>query len=230
MIAPSILSADLARLAEEADAVRDPDGEGADWLHIDVIDGHFAPTLTLGLPVVSALRSATDIPLDCHLMIADPDRWAPGYAEVGACNVTVHIEAVRDPLALAGELRAAGALAGLAIKPRTPLEPYLTLLGHFDTLLIMSVEPGFNSQAFIPEVLNKVRAARRLIDTGNLRLLIEIAGGINVETIRAATQAGADCFVVGSAVYGTEDPAHAVHQLRQQATRALASSRPDSRD
>ncbi|HXT46231.1 MAG TPA: ribulose-phosphate 3-epimerase [Pseudonocardiaceae bacterium] len=224
MIAPNILSADLARLAEEADAVWDRGGEGADWLHIDVIDGHFVPNLTIGLPVVAALRSATDIPLDCHLMIEDPDRWALGYAEVGARNVTVHIEAVRSPVALAGDLRSAGALAGLAIKPRTPLEPYLTLLGHFDTLLIMSVEPGFNGQAFIPEVLSKVRTARRLIDTENLRLLIEIDGGINVETIRAAAQAGANCFVAGSAVYGTEDPACAVHQLRQHATRALASS------
>jgi ribulose-phosphate 3-epimerase len=224
MIAPNILSADLARLAEEADAVWDRGGEGADWLHIDVIDGHFVPNLTIGLPVVAALRSATDIPLDCHLMIEDPDRWALGYAEVGARNVTVHIEAVRNPVALAGDLRSAGALAGLAIKPRTPLEPYLTLLGHFDTLLIMSVEPGFNGQAFIPEVLSKVRTARRLIDTENLRLLIEIDGGINVETIRAAAQAGANCFVAGSAVYGTEDPACAVHQLRQHATRALASS------
>jgi ribulose-phosphate 3-epimerase len=157
-------------------------------------------------------------------MIENPDRWALGYAEVGARNVTVHIEAVQHPVALAADLRSAGALAGLAIKPRTPLESYLPLLGHFDTLLIMSAEPGFRGQAFIPKVLNKVSTARRLIDTGNLRLLIEIDGGINVETIRAAAQAGADCFVAGSAVYGTEDRVRAVHQLRQQATRALTSS------
>ncbi len=181
------------------------------------------PNLTLGLPVVSSLRSSTDIPLDCHLMIEDPDRWALGYAEVGVRNVTVHI-AVRNPVALAGELRAAGAMAGLAIKARTPLESYPTLLGHYDTLLIMSVEPGFGGQTFIPEVLSKVRTARRLIDTGNLRLLVEIDGGINVEAIRAAAQAGADCFVAGSAVYDAEDPVHAVRQLRHQATRALASS------
>jgi ribulose-phosphate 3-epimerase len=212
MIAPSILSADFARLAEAAAAVR-----GADWLHVDVMDGHFVPNLTIGLPVVAALRAATTLPLDCHLMIDDPDRWAIGYAEAGAHNVTVHVEAAADPVRLAADLRAAGAKAGLSVKPGTPLEPHVELLRHYDTLLVMSVEPGFGGQRFMPEVLDKVRTARRLVDTGHLTLLVEIDGGINTDTIEAAAEAGVDCFVAGSAVYAANDPAAAVAHLRELA-------------
>lgn len=218
MIAPSILSADFARLADEAAAVR-----GAEWLHVDVMDGHFVPNLTIGLPVVEALKRHTDIPLDCHLMIDDPDRWAVGYAEIGARNVTVHAEAAADPVALAANLRAAGALAGLSIKPGTPLEPHVETLRHYDTLLVMSVEPGFGGQRFMPEVLAKVRTARRLVDTGHLTVLVEIDGGINDHTIVAAAEAGVDCFVAGSAVYSAADPAAAVAELR---ARAAAHRRP----
>ncbi|AZG44292.1 Ribulose-phosphate 3-epimerase [Gordonia insulae] len=224
MIAPSILSADFANLGAEARAVAGPGADRADWLHVDVMDAHFVPNLTLGLPVVESLLKATDIPLDCHLMIEDPGRWAPPYAEAGAHNVTFHAEATDDPIAVARDIRAAGAKAGLSIKPGTPLEPYIEILRDFDTLLIMSVEPGFGGQKFIPEVLAKARAIRRVIDSEDLRLLVEIDGGINADTIEQAAEAGIDCFVAGSAVYGADDPGAAVAALRDQAAAARATA------
>ena len=214
-IAPSMLSCDFAHLADEARRIAN-----ADWLHVDVMDNHFVPNLTLGLPVVESLLKVTDIPMDCHLMIDDPGRWAPPYAEAGAYNVTFHAEATDDPVAVARDIRAAGAKAGLSVKPGTPLEPYLEILKDFDTLLVMSVEPGFGGQKFIPEVLSKVRTARRLVDAGELTIVVEIDGGINTDTIEQAAEAGVDCFVAGSAVYSAHDPAEAVYSLRRQAGKA----------
>ncbi|HEX5740726.1 MAG TPA: ribulose-phosphate 3-epimerase [Pilimelia sp.] len=210
VIAPSILAADFAHLADAAGAV-----EGhADWLHVDVMDNHFVPNLTIGAPVVRSLRRATALPFDVHLMINDPERWAPQYAELGAYNVTFHAEACADPVALARDLRAAGSRAGLAIDRDTPVEPYLELLPHLDTLLIMTIKAGFGGQAFLPRLLDKVRAARARVDAERLSIRIEVDGGIAEDTIAQAAEAGADAFVAGTAVYGAADPAAAVDRLR----------------
>lgn len=215
-ISPSILSADFARLAAEVEGI----SAVADWVHVDVMDNHFVPNLTIGLPVVQSLLAISALPFDVHLMIEDPRRWAPAYADAGAHNVTFHAEACDDPVALAKDLRSAGAKAGLAIDRDTPIEPYLELLPSFDTLLIMTIKAGFGGQRFIPELLDKVRVARRHVDGGHLELRIEVDGGIAPDTIEQAAVAGADAFVAGTAVYGAADPAAAVTHLRGLAERA----------
>lgn len=162
---------------------------------------------------------AASLPVDCHL-IDNPDRWAIGYAEAGAANVTVHAEAVRDPVATAKNLRAAGAAAGLSLKPGTPLEDWTQVLRHYDTLLVMTVEPGFGGQKFMADMMDKVRTARRLVDTGHLKVMVQVDGGINADTIAVAAEAGADCFVAGSAIYDQADRAAEVLRLRSLAVAA----------
>ncbi|MGN6300101.1 MAG: ribulose-phosphate 3-epimerase [Angustibacter sp.] len=213
-ISPSILSADFANLAAELQRI-----EAADWAHVDVMDNHFVPNLTLGLPVVEALVKVSPVPVDTHLMIADPDRWAPGYAEAGAQSVTFHAEAAAAPVRLARELRRLGARAGVALKPATPVEPFIDLLAEVDMVLVMTVEPGFGGQQFLDVCLPKVRRARKAIRDRGLDVWLQVDGGVTAETIERAADAGADVFVAGSAVYGAEDAAAQIAVLRERAQR-----------
>jgi len=214
-ISPSILSADFAHLADEVARV-----PTADWLHVDVMDNHFVPNLTLGLPVVESLRAVAAQPLDLHLMITDPDRWAPSYAEAGGANVTFHAEAAQAPLRTARNLQAMGARAGLALNPGTSVEPYADLLGSFDILLIMTVEPGFGGQPFLPQVLAKLARARQIAQSQGLDIWLQVDGGVSESTIGACAEAGADVFVAGSAVFGADNPDAMVSHLRQLAESA----------
>ena len=211
-INPSILAADFVNMQSELAKIA-----SADYAHVDVMDNHFVPNLTIGLPVVEALLKSVDTPVDCHLMIEDPDRWAPGYAEAGAGSVTFHVEAATAPIKLARDLRRHGARAGLGLRPATPVEPYADLLPEFDMLLIMTVEPGFGGQAFLDVVVPKIRRARQLI--GDADVWLQVDGGVDLRTIEVCADAGADVFVAGSSVYKADDPAAAVDVLRAAAAK-----------
>lgn len=217
-ISPSVLNADLSDLAGEVARI----AAASDLVHLDVMDAHFVPNLTFGLPVVESLLRRIDVPADCHLMIEDPDRWAPAYAEAGAASVTFHVEAARDPRSLCRALRAHGARAGVALKPGTPIDAIAELGSEVDMVLVMTVEPGFGGQSFMDDQLAKVRQARAFADRHGSDIWVQVDGGIGEATIERAAEAGADTFVAGSAVFRADDPDAMVRRLRALAQAALA--------
>lgn len=211
-INPSILAADFVNLQRDLDRI-----DTADLVHVDVMDNHFVPNLTFGPQMVGRIQDVSPIPLDVHLMIDDANRTAPEYAELGAASVTFHAEAATDPIALARRLRQIGARAGIALKPGTPVEPYLEHLAEFDQVLIMTVEPGFGGQSFMPEVMPKLRLLRAEAQRTGSDVWLQVDGGITESTIVQAAEAGADTFVAGSSVYGKENPNLAIAGLRAAA-------------
>jgi ribulose-phosphate 3-epimerase len=212
-INPSILTADFANLAAEIQRI-----STADLVHVDVMDNHFVPNLTFGPRMVESLHAVSPIPLDVHLMIDDPDRWAPGYAEAGAFSVTFHAEAVADPVRLARRLREIGARAGIAVKPGTAIEPYLDLLSEFDQVLVMTVEPGFGGQSFMDSTMPKLATLADAVRKSGLDVWLQVDGGITEKTIVTAAEAGADTFVAGSSVFNAESPAAQIETLRATAS------------
>jgi ribulose-phosphate 3-epimerase len=211
-INPSILAADFANFERELGRIRT-----ADLVHVDIMDNHFVPNLTFGLTMVERLQEVSPLPLDVHLMMDDPDRWAPDYAEAGAFSVTFHAEAATDAVQLARKLRARGARAGIALKPGTDAEPYLDLLHEFDQVLVMTVEPGFGGQSFMESTMPKLATLASAVRGSGLDVWLQVDGGINEETIAIAAEAGADTFVAGSSVFLAADPAEQIERLRSVA-------------
>ncbi len=211
-INPSILAADFVNMEHELGRIAT-----ADLVHVDVMDNHFVPNLTFGPQMVGRIQEVSAIPLDVHLMIDDPDRWAPGYAELGAHSVTFHAEAAADPVALARRLREIGARAGIALKPATDPDAYLGLLEEFDQVLVMTVEPGFGGQSFQPQTMPKLRRLRQAVNARGLDVWLQVDGGITEETIVTAAEAGADTFVAGSSVFRAQNPAAQISLLRDRA-------------
>lgn len=210
-IAPSILSADFSRLKEEIQAV---EVAGADWLHVDVMDGHFVPNITIGPVVVESVRKVTKMPMDVHLMITDPDKYAPEFITAGADWVSIHPETCPDPEATLKRIRELGAQASIAVNPDVPLEKVADLLVEIDMILMMTVFPGFGGQAFIPDVLPKIEAVRKIIDERKLSVLVEADGGIKVDNIARVVRAGAEVIVSGSGIFKTPDYAATIRQMR----------------
>jgi ribulose-phosphate 3-epimerase len=219
-INPSILSSDFANFGSQVNAI----SNACDYLHVDVMDYHFVPNLTFGLPIVERLLEVCPTPIDAHLMIENPERWAPQYAEVGCKSVTFHYEAAKDPGQVIAGIRTAGGLVGMGIKPGTKLEVVEDLLPQLDMLLVMTVEPGFSGQSFMADMLGKVKRAREIIGRDDLKLAIQVDGGVGAKTIEQCADAGADVFVAGHAVFRTEDPAQACADLRALAANAHSKS------
>lgn len=211
-INPSVLAADFVNMERDLHRIAT-----ADLVHVDVMDNHFVPNLTFGPQMAGRIQDVSPIPLDVHLMIDNPEKWAPGYAELGAYSVTFHAESTTDPVSVARRLREIGARAGLALKPGTDVEPYLDLLAEFDQVLVMTVEPGFGGQSFMPETMPKLRALRERVSQTGLDVWLQVDGGISEKTIAIAAAAGADTFVAGSSVFGAENPALAIDTLRREA-------------
>lgn len=212
-INPSILSADFVNMQADLERIA-----AADFVHVDVMDNHFVPNLTFGPQMVQRVQQTSPVPLDVHLMITDPDRWAPGYAELGAASVTFHLEAATDPIALARRLRELGARAGVAVKPATPVEGLYDVLDEFDQILVMTVEPGFGGQSFMADQMPKLARLRGEARRRGSQVWLQVDGGISESTIAQAAEAGADTFVAGSAVFGADDPGRAIEALRREAS------------
>ena len=212
-INPSILSADFVNMQRDLEKIA-----SADLVHVDVMDNHFVPNLTFGPQMVERIQTVSGIPLDVHLMIDDPDRWAPGYAELGAYSVTFHAEAARDAVALARRLREIGSRAGIALKPGTMVDDYLDLLPEFDQVLVMTVEPGFGGQTFMAETMPKLALLRDAVASSGLDVWLQVDGGVTEQTIVVAAENGADTFVAGSSVFGAESAADQIALLRATAS------------